>query len=86
MLIPEMEKKKKEEKFEVLKITASESEKKKTNKPEQDTSHWQTICYETPRRFNMSLTDIFSKSCFLRVMKKYDESALKQTLQKVGTV
>ena len=79
-------KKKNQEKFVVLKITAFESGMKKSHKPEQDTSHWQTICYETPRRFNMSLTDIFSKSCFLRVMKKYDESALKQTLQKVGTV
>ena len=85
MLIPEMEKKN-EEKFVVLKITPFESGTKKSQKLEQDTCHWQTICYETPPRFNMSLTDIFSKSCFLRVMKKYDESALMQTLQKVGTV
>ena len=46
--------------------------------------HWQPMCYETPLRFNTSLTVIFSKSGSLRVMKKYDESALMQISKEFG--
>ena len=48
--------------------------------PQEDTCHWQSICYETPLRFNMSLKEIFSRSASLRVMKKFDENALMQTV------
>ena len=73
-------------KFVVLKIIAFESEKKNYHSPEQDTCHCQSMCYETPLRFNISLREIFFKSGSLRVMKKYDESALMQIVQVFGTV
>ena len=44
------------------------------------------MCYETSLRFNISLREIFFKSGSLRVMKKYDESALMQILQEFGTL
>ena len=47
---------------------------------QEDTCHWQSICYEPPLRFNMSLKEIFSRSASLRVMKKFDENALMQTV------
>ena len=51
---------------------------------EQDISHWQSMCYETPLRFNISLREIFSKSGSPIVMKKYDESALRQISHDLG--
>ena len=53
---------------------------KNSQNPQEDTCHWQPICYETPLRFNMSLKEIFSRSASLRVMKKFDENALMQTV------
>ena len=85
MQIPEMERKN-EKKFSVLKIIAFESGTTNSHKPEHDTCHWQSICYEIPLRFNISLTEIFSKSGSLRVTKKYHESSLMQYLQKLGTL
>ena len=70
----------------VLKISASESGTTNSHNPEQDICHWQSMCYETPLRFNISLREIFSKSGSPRVMKKYDESALMQILQEFGTL
>ena len=67
---------KNEKKLLVLKIIAFESGKANSHNPEQDICHWQSMCYETPLRFNISLRDIFSKSESPRVMKKYDENAL----------
>ena len=57
-----------------------------SHNPEQDISHWQSMCYETPLRFNISLREIFSKSRPPRVMKKYDENALMQILQEFGSL
>ena len=54
--------------------------------PEQDNCHWQSMCYERPLRFKISLREIFSKSGSARVMKKYDESALMQISQDFGTL
>ena len=73
-------------KFVVLKIIAFESEKKNYHSPEQDTCHCQSMCYETPLRFNISLREIISESVSLSVMKKKDESALMQILQEFGTL
>ena len=53
---------------------------------EQDSFHWQSMIYETPLRFDMSLREIFSKLRSLRVMKKYDESAIMQVLPEFGTL
>ena len=36
---------------------------------EQDTCHWQSICYQPTRIFNMSLRDIYSKPGSLRVIR-----------------
>ena len=69
----------------VLKIIALESGTTNSHNPEQDTCHWQSMCYETHLRFNISLREIFSKSGSSRVMKKYDESALIQILREFGT-
>ena len=74
------------EKFLVLKIISFESGTRNSHNPEQDISHWQSMCSETPLRFNISLREIFLKSRSPRVMKKYDESALMEILQEFGTL
>ena len=78
MEIPEMEQENLK-KYLVLKRSAFESGKTHSQNPEQDNCHWQSMCYERWVRFNISLREIFSKSGFPRVMKKYDESALMET-------
>ena len=77
---------KNQKKLLVLKIIAFESGKANSHNPEQDICHWQSMCYETPLRFNISLREIFSKSGSRRVMKKYDESALTEILHEFGTL
>ena len=73
-------------KFLVLKIIAFELGTRNSQNPEQDNCHWQSMCYETPLRFNISLREIFSKSGSPRVMKKYDESALMHISQEFETI
>ena len=70
----------------VLKISAFESGTTNSHNPEQDNCHWQSMCYETPLRFNISLREIFSKSVSPIVMKKYDESVLMQISQDFGSL
>ena len=70
----------------VLKIIAFESGTTNSYNPEQDIFYWQSMCYETPLRFNISLREIFSKSGSTILMKKYDESALMQISQEFGTL
>ena len=77
---------KNEKKLLVLKIIAFESGKANSHNPEQDICHWQSMCYETPLTFNISLKDIFSQSGSPRVMKKYDESGVRQIFQEFGTL
>ena len=77
---------KNQKKLLVLKIIAFESGTRNSHNPEQDICHWQSMCYETPLRFNISLREIFSKSGSSRVMKKYDEISLMQILQEFGTL
>ena len=85
MSTPEVEKKN-QKKLLLLKISAFESGKTNSHNLEQDNCHWQSMCYETPLRFNISLNEMFSKSGSPRVMKKYHESALIQILQEFGTL
>ena len=80
MEIPETEKQN-EEKFFVFKVIAFESLETDSHNPKEDTCHWQSMCYETPLKFNTELREIFSKSGSLRVMKKYDQSALMHLFQ-----
>ena len=75
-----------QKKFLVLKIIAFELGTRNSQNPEQDNCHWQSMCYETPLRFNISLREIFSKSGSPRLMKKYDESALMPVLQEFGSL
>ena len=70
----------------VLKISAFESGTTNSHNPEQDNCHWQSMCYETPLGFNISLREIFSKSESPRVMKKYDQSVLIEISQEFGTL
>ena len=72
-------------KFLILKISAFESGPTNSHNPALDISHWQSVCNETPLRFNISLREIFSKSGSPLVMKKYDESALMQISEDFGT-
>ena len=81
--IPEM-KQKNRKKLVVLNIIPFESGTTDSHNLEQDISHWQSMCYETTLRFNISLREIFSKSGSPIVMKKYDESALRQISHDLG--
>ena len=81
MFIPEIEQKNLK-KLLVFKIIAFESGTTNSHNPEQDICHWQSMCYGTALRFNISLREIFSKSGCPIVMKKYDESVLIQISQK----
>ena len=77
---------KNQKKLLVLKIIAFESGTTNSHNPEQDICHWQSMFYETPLRFNISLREIFPKSESLIVMKKYDESVLMQISQEFWTL
>ena len=85
MQVPETEQKN-QKKFWVLKIIVFETEARNSHNPEQDAGHWQSMCYETPLRINISLREIFSKSGCLRVMEKYDETPFIQILREFGTL
>ena len=52
----------------------------------KDISYWQSMCYETSLIFNMSLREIFFKSSSIRVMEKYDGSALMTIYQRFETL
>ena len=81
--IPEM-KQKNREKLLVLKIIPFVSGTTDSHNLEQHISHWQSMCYETPLRFNVSLRERFPKSGSPIVLKKYDESALRQISHDLG--
>ena len=70
----------------VLKIFPFESGTINSHSPEQDTCHWQSMCYEAPLRVNISLKEIFSQSGSLKMMKKYDESVFMPILEVFGTL
>ena len=70
----------------VLKIIAFESGTINSHNPEQDIFHWQSRCYETPLRFNISVREIFPISGSPIVMKKHDESVLIQISQEFWTL
>ena len=85
MEIPETEKQN-EEKFFVFKVIAFESLETDSHNPKEDTCHSQSMCYETPLKFNTELREVFSKSSSLRVMKIYDKNALMRGLKEFGTL
>ena len=61
---------KNQKKFSVFKIFAFELGPTNSHNPEQDTCHWQSICYQATLRFKISLKEVYSKAGSLRVMKK----------------
>ena len=77
MHIPEIGQKN-QKKFMILKIIAFELWTTNSHNPKQDTCHSQSMYYETPLGFKISLREIFSASVSLRVMRKYDQSGLVQ--------
>ena len=79
-------KRKNAKKVSLLKIIELESGKTSSLNLEKDTCHWQSMCYETSLRLNISLREIFFNSGSFRVMKKSDESTLIQILQVFGTL
>ena len=85
MEIPEMEQTN-PRKVLVLKIIAFESGMANSDNLQQDNCLWQSMCYETAPRFNISLKEIFSKRGSPKVMKKYDESALMKISQDFRTL
>ena len=60
---------KNQKKILAFEIIAFEPGSTYSHNPEQDTCHWQSICYETTLRFNISLRDVDPKERSLRVMK-----------------
>ena len=85
MYIPEMNLKN-QKIFLVLKVIAFESGSTNSLNLEKDICHWQSMCYETSLRFKISLREIFLQSGSIRVMVKYNESALVQTFRGFGTL
>ena len=85
MQISEMERKNPKQ-FSVLKIIAFESGTTSSLILDKDTCHWQSMCYETSLRFNISLREIYLQSGSITMMGKYDESALMQILQVFETL
>ena len=79
-------KQKYQKKLLVLNIIPFKSGMTNSHTPEEDNCHWQSMCYETPTRFNISLREIFSKSGSAIVLKNYDESALMEISQDFGTI
>ena len=77
-------KQKNNKKLLVLNIIPFELRTTHSHNLEQDICNWQSMCYETPLRFNISLREIFSKSGSFRVMKKYDENAVMKILREFG--
>ena len=59
-----------ETKFSIFKIIAFGAVSKNSHILEQDTSHWQSICYQATLRFRISFTEKFSKPGSIRLMKK----------------
>ena len=55
--------------FLVFKIIAFEPRSTNYHNPEQDIRHSESICYQPTLRFNMSLREVYSKPCSLRVIK-----------------
>ena len=62
--------------FLLLKIIVFELGTTNSLNLEKDTCHWQSMCYKTSLRFNISLRDIFLQSDSITVIEKYDEIAL----------
>ena len=72
--------------FLVFKIIPFEPASTISHNPEEDTCHWQSVCYQATLGVNITLREIFSKSGFLRLMKKQDEITLNHVLEEFFTL
>ena len=54
-------KQKNEKKVLIFKIIAFEAWSTNSHNPDQDTCHWQPICYQGTLRFKISLKEVYSK-------------------------
>ena len=68
----------------VVKVIAFESGTNNCQNPEQDNCHWQSVCYETPLRLNISVREIISERGSLKVLKKSVKSTLMLILLEFG--
>ena len=68
MQFPEMEQKM-PKKILVCKIIALELGSTSSLILEQDTGHWQSICYQATLKFKISLSEVYSNAGSLRVLK-----------------
>ena len=53
----------------VFKIIALELDSTNSHSLEQDTCHWQSVCYQATLRFKISISEVYSKAGSIRVMK-----------------
>ena len=76
---------KNQKKFLVFKIITFELESTNSHNPEQDTSYWQSICYQLTLRFKISLKEVCSKEGSLRVIKKIMKVLPRGFYKSLGT-
>ena len=69
----------------VLTLIAFEWRTANSHNPDQDICHWQSMCYKTDLRLNISVREIFSESGSPRLMRKYDEGALIPVSKECGS-
>ena len=53
----------------VFKIIALELDSTNSHSLEQDTCHWESVCYQATLRFKISIREVYSKAGSNRVMK-----------------
>ena len=68
------------------KVIAFDPGSTNSQNPGEDTCYCQSICYQATLRINISLSQIFSKSGFPRMMEKQAENGLMHILQEFGTL
>ena len=69
----------------LFKIIVFEQGSKNSHILEQDTCHWQSICYQATQRFNMSLRVVYSKPGSLRVLKNITKVLSCRIYKSLGT-
>ena len=69
----------------VFKIIVCEQGPTNSHILEQDTFHWQSICYQATQRFNMSLRVVYSKPGSLRVIKNIMKVLSCRIYKSLGT-
>ena len=71
-------------KFFELKIFVSEEGSTDSHILEQDTCHWQSICYQATQKFNISLREVCYKPGSLRVIENIMKVLLCKICKSLG--